>query len=163
MMVEPTEVMKAGLVQRPGAGQSITIADLRITLKVSGTETAGAWALLEYHMPPRFVGAPLHWHKGYSESFYILSGTVLVQMEERIINAPPGSFVLVQPGMVHRFANQEEVPAMFLSFVAPSGLERFWAELAILMQVEPTWPPADMSQITALAARYDIYPASARE
>lgn len=149
-------MMKAGLVQPPGAGRSITIANLEITLKVTGAETAGAWALLEYRVPPHFVGFPLHWHKRYSESFYILSGTVTLQMEERICHAPPGSFVMVMPGMVHRFANQEEVPAMFLSLIAPSGLEKFWEELATLL-------PADLPQITTLAASYGIHLASASE
>lgn len=160
-MAEPTGAMKAGLVHRPGAGQSITIADLRITVKVSGVETAGAWTLLEYHVPPCFAGAPLHWHRSYSESFYILSGTVTVQLEDRICQALPGSFVLVPPGIVHRFSNQEAVPAMFLSVVAPSGLEHFLAELATLQLGSPCWPPADMSKIMALKERYGIYPLSA--
>ncbi|MCE7985004.1 MAG: cupin domain-containing protein [Caldilinea sp. CFX5] len=158
MMTATTGVVKAGLVQQPGAGQSITIADLRITVKASGAETAGAWALLEYHVPPRFVGAPLHWHASYCESFYILAGTVTVQVEEAVFHAPPGSFVLAPPGLVHRFSNEEAVPAMFLSFVAPSGLECFLAELATLQQGEATWPPADLRQITALCERYGIYP-----
>lgn len=153
-MAETKMVMKAGLVQPPGAGRRITIADLDITLKVTGAETDGAWALLEYHVPPHFAGFPRHWHKRYSESFYILAGTVTLQMEERIYHALPGSFVLAPPGMVHHFANQEDVPAMFLSCVAPSGLERFWEEAATLL-------PGDLSQITALAAHYDIHPAPA--
>lgn len=149
-------VLNAGLVQPPGAGQRITIADLEITLKVTGAETGGDWALLEYRVPPHFAGCPRHWHKRFSESFYILAGTVTLQMEERIFQALPGSFVLMPPGMVHGFANQEAVPAMLLCFVAPSGLERFWAEAATLL-------PGDRSEITALAARYGIHPASASE
>lgn len=153
----------SAIVYQPGEGQRITIADLRIAVKAAGAETGGAWALLEYTVPPHFAGAPPHWHRSYGESFYVLSGTVTLQIAERIFQATPGSFVLVAPGQVHRFWNQEAVPATFLSVVAPSGLERFLGELAELMQSEPTWPPADMRKIIALNANYGIYPATARQ
>jgi quercetin dioxygenase-like cupin family protein len=156
------EKTKEAFVYLPGEGKTISVAGEVITFKVVGEDTQGAWSLIEFNVPPRFAGPPLHWHKEELEGFYILSGTITLQIEERVVKAPAGSFALVPPGVVHTFSNQEEVPATFLSMLSPSGLERFLEELAAMMQQETTWPPADMGKYIALNTKYGIYPASAR-
>ena len=156
------EQTKAAYVYLPGEGKSVTVAGEVITFKAVSQDTQGAFALIEFNVPPRFAGPPLHLHKEEIEGFYILSGTITLQIEERIVKAPAGSFALVPPGVVHTFSNQEDVPATFLSLLSPGGLERFLEELATTMNQETTWPPADMSKYIALNTKYGIYPPSAR-
>lgn len=156
------EKTKAGYVYLPGEGETLTVAGESITFKASSEDTQGAWALIEFHVPPHFAGPPLHWHKIEHEAFYVLSGTVTLQIEERVVKAPAGSFALVPPGVVHTFSNKEDVPTSFLALVSPGGLEGFFRELATSMQQETTWPPADMSKYIALNTKYGIYPPSVR-
>ena len=146
-----------GIIHLQGEGKDITVGQMVISLKVSGRETDGAWTLLEYRVPPRVSDLPLHWHAQISESFYVLSGTLTVQIEARTIQALPGSFVMVTPRLLHRFSNEAGVTATFLSWVAPSGLEDFLSELSALARTAP-WPPPETPQLAALKARYDIHP-----
>ncbi len=156
------EKTQAGIVQLPGEGKSITVAGEVITLKATSEDTNGAWTLMEFNVPPHFAGPPLHWHKEETEGFYILSGTVTLQIEERVVKAPTGSFALVPPGVVHTFSNQEDVASTFLSLLSPGGFENFIEELDVMMRQETTWPPADMSKYAALNTKYGMYPPSAR-
>lgn len=157
------EQTKTGYVYLPGEGRSVTVAGETITFKAVSEDTNGAWSLIEFNVPAHFAGPPLHWHKKEHEGFYILSGTITLQVEERIVKAPAGSFALVPPGVVHTFSNKEDVPATFLTLVSPGGLEGFFGELAASMQKETTWPPVDMSKYIALNTKYEMYPPSARQ
>ncbi|MDX1522443.1 MAG: cupin domain-containing protein [Anaerolineae bacterium] len=152
------EKTEAGYVYLPGEGKSITVAGEVITFKAVSEDTDGGWTLMEFNVPPHFAGPPLHWNEKETEGFYILSGTVTLQIEERTVKAPAGSFALVPAGVVHTFSNQEDVPTTFLSMLSPGGFERFVEELDIMMQQETTWPPADMGKYTALNTKYGMYP-----
>jgi mannose-6-phosphate isomerase-like protein (cupin superfamily) len=156
------EKINAGFVYLPGEGKAVSIAGETVTCKAVSEDTNGEWALLEFNVPPHFAGPPLHWHKKETEGFYILSGTATLQIEERIVKAPAGSFALIPPGVVHTFSNQEDVPTTFLAFLSPGGLERFFEEMATMMNQETTWPPADMSKYMALNTKYEMYPPSVR-
>jgi mannose-6-phosphate isomerase-like protein (cupin superfamily) len=41
-----------------------------------GAVTAGQFGLFEWHMQPRSGGPAAHFHKTFSESFYVMSGAV---------------------------------------------------------------------------------------
>lgn len=156
------ENIQAGIVYLPGEGKTIKVAGEEITFKAVSKDTNGAWTLMEFHVPSHFAGPPLHWHEKEVEGFYILSGTITLQIEARVIKAPAGSFALVPPGVVHTFSNQEDVPVTFLSLLSPGGFEGFIEELGAMMQQEKTWPPADMSKYAALNTKYGMYPPSVR-
>ena len=49
-------------------------------------------------------------------------------------------------------------PVTYLAWFSPGGVERYCAELAVLIAAEPVWPPADLGPANALAARYDVLP-----
>ena len=156
------EKIQAGYVYLPGEGKTVSVAGEVITFKAVSEDTNGTFALIEFNVPPRFAGPPLHWHKKEIEAFYILSGTITLQIEEHVVKAPAGSFALVPPGVVHTFSNQEDVPVTFLSLLSPGGFEGFVEELATMMNRETTWPPADMGKYIALNTKYGMYPPSAR-
>ena len=97
------------------------------------------------------------------EGFYVLEGTLTLQLGNQTIKAPPGSYAYVPTGVVHGFSNPENVPAKFLTFISPAGFESYFEELAELIKNQTTWPPTDMSKVAALAAKYDTYPPAAKE
>jgi mannose-6-phosphate isomerase-like protein (cupin superfamily) len=43
-----------------------------------GSATAGRYGLFEYAMAPRAAGPGPHYHRTFSESFYVLSGTLTI-------------------------------------------------------------------------------------
>jgi mannose-6-phosphate isomerase-like protein (cupin superfamily) len=128
-----------------------------ITLLTTAADTEGQLCQVEYKAPPRFAGPPPHWHANTTETFYVLEGVMTFQYEDRVLKAGPGSFVRIPPGVVHKFSNEEDVPARFLGTITPGGLEGYFRELSEWAASEPVWPPADPSRLIALAKRYDVH------
>ena len=48
--------------------------------------------------------------------------TFVVEGED--VSAPPGTFVLIPPGVEHGFRNDGEVPVRMLNVHAPAGFDR---------------------------------------
>src|SRR5579859_782165 len=72
-----------------------------------------------------------HFHKTFSESFFILSGTVALYDGDEWRDTRAGDFLYVPPGGVHSFDNRSGEPASMLVLFAPGApRELFFAELA---------------------------------
>ena len=65
-----------------------------------------------------------HVHDGEDDAFYILEGEMTFLIGADRVAAPPGTFVLVPPGVQHGFQNQQEVPVRMLNIHAPAGFDR---------------------------------------
>ncbi len=123
----------------PGGGPTVTIMDMSLAYKVSGEETDGAWAQLEYSLPSGFSAMPLHWHKVTHQGFYVLEGKVTFQVNSQVFTAEKGAFISVPSGTLHKFSNEHEQPARILETIIPSGFENSFKELASLAQIEPNF------------------------
>jgi mannose-6-phosphate isomerase-like protein (cupin superfamily) len=65
-----------------------------------------------------------HVHDEEDDAFYIVSGEMVFVLGEREVAAPPGTFVLVPPGVEHGFRNDGEEPVRMLNIHAPAGFDR---------------------------------------
>ena len=63
--------------------------------------------------PPRFI-APLHLHHHDDEAWYVLEGTLCVQVGEDVVEARAGSAVFVPRGTPHTYWNPENIPVRYL-------------------------------------------------
>lgn len=140
----------------PGEGRVLSILGATLALHAVGEDTGGALAIMEWVIPPRFSGQPLHYHAHTLEALYVLGGTLTLQLQGQMLDAPPGSFILVSPTQLHTFINRTNAPARFLIYSAPAGLEHHFEELAGLAAREPSWPPAD-EKLGAIVAKYDFH------
>ena len=84
--------------------------------------------------------------------FYVLEGTLTLRLGDRTIEAGPGSFACVPPGVVHTFANDGEGPVRLLNFNTPAGLEGYMRDMAEAARSEPLTPEV----IARVASRYDF-------
>ena len=67
------------------------------------------------------------------DCFYVIDGDATsFQVNGRRVEAGPGTFVAVPPGVVHTFANEGAEPARVLNLFSPAGLEAYLRELAAL-------------------------------
>ncbi|HEX2315342.1 MAG TPA: cupin domain-containing protein [Thermomonospora sp.] len=87
----------------------------------TGASTAGEFGLYRIEMPPRGRGPETHFHRGISESFYVLSGTLRLYDGERWIDAVPGEFLYVPVGGLHAFHNASDEPTSFLLLFTPGA------------------------------------------
>jgi quercetin dioxygenase-like cupin family protein len=103
---------------------------MQLTLKASGAETGGRFALVEVTIPPYFAGTWPHLHQQTTEAIYLTQGLLAVTLGEETMVVRQGSFILVQPHQVHRFWNPTANPTTFLAFFMPAGAEEFFEAMA---------------------------------
>jgi len=142
----------------PGEGKPLSFAGISTVIKATGADTRGAWSLIESTVLPHFDGFKPHRHRKMTEAFYILDGILTMQLDDRRIRATPGSFVVIPPGMVHTYSNEEAAPARYLLFMSPGGFDQYLVKLAEMIRSEAVWPPADRAGLNALAEEYDASP-----
>jgi mannose-6-phosphate isomerase-like protein (cupin superfamily) len=65
-----------------------------------------------------------HVHDEEDDSFYILEGEMTFLFGDDSAAAPPGTFVLAPPGVVHGFRNDGKEPVRMLNIHAPAGFDR---------------------------------------
>ena len=90
----------------------------------TGATTGGLYGLYKWEMGPGPGGADPHFHRTFSEAFYILAGTVQLFDGNEWIDGSVGDFVHVPPGGIHAFRNQSGAPASMLIHFAPRGTAR---------------------------------------
>jgi quercetin dioxygenase-like cupin family protein len=151
-------IHQQGLLQQPGQGSSYWVLGDLYTFKAVGAETGQAYALCEIIVQPQ-SGTPPHIHSHEDEAFYIQSGELEFQLDEQTIVATPGTFLHSPKGQLHRFTNLGDMPAKLLFWVTPAGLEQFFAEVGIaveLFAVPPAVTPEDIEKIMATAPKYGL-------
>jgi len=125
------------VVLTPNGGPTLTVMGMNLAYKVSGDETNGSWALLEYIMPPKFTGSPLHWHKATHQGIYVLDGSVTFQVGTQTFTTETGAFISVPTHTLHTFRNDQDQSARVLEIIIPSGSENSFKELVTILQTEP--------------------------
>jgi quercetin dioxygenase-like cupin family protein len=97
----------------------------------TGASTGGAFGLYRWEMGPGPTGPGPHFHRGITESFFVLSGTVKLYDGEQWLDGHPGDFLHVPEGGVHGFRNESGEPAsMLLLFTPGAPREDYFETLA---------------------------------
>ena len=65
-----------------------------------------------------------HVHAEEDDAFYILEGELTFTFGAESSAAPPGTFVLIPPGVAHGFRNDGAAPVRMLNLHAPAGFDR---------------------------------------
>jgi mannose-6-phosphate isomerase-like protein (cupin superfamily) len=139
------------VVHLPGEGELIS-GPSSVTIKATGNDTAGSFYLGENVIAPGFAGPPSHVHERLHDMFYVLEGTLTMQVGDETVDLGAGSFVCIPPGIVHTFSNRSEGPVRFLNFTTPAGWENYMRDLAAtLASGSPT-----AEEIGRIASRYDF-------
>jgi mannose-6-phosphate isomerase-like protein (cupin superfamily) len=124
-----------------------------------GSVTNGQFGLFEWRMPASSGGASPHFHKTFSESFYVTEGTVQLYDGSTWTDAAEGDFLYVPPGGVHAFRNAADRPASMLILFAPGApRENYFRETA---QIAAAGRQLSFDEWTELFARHDQYRADA--
>ncbi len=128
--VRPRAEASATLVA-PDSAQHVELPSSSVTFVAPGGLTGGRYGLFRFDLTPGTGGASPHLHTGFSESFYVLSGTLTLFDGRSWVPSGPGSFVHVPEHGVHGFRNDTTEPASFLVLFAPGiAREEFFGELA---------------------------------
>ena len=121
----------------------------------TGEVTNGQFGLFEWEMPPSVVGGSPHFHKTFSESFYVTSGTVGFFNGKTWVSATKGDFFYVPQGGIHAYRNDADSPAAMLVLFAPGApREEYFRELA---RISAEGRQLSEDEWTELFARHDQY------
>lgn len=118
----------AALIRRRGVGKRLAMATNDIIIKMSGEDTEGAFALLEYTLHPGGVSPAPHRH-AFSELYYVLDGTLAVQIDGKRHYGGVGATIYVSAGTIHAFDVGRESSVRFLLLAIPAGIETYFLEL----------------------------------
>jgi len=120
-----------------------------------GSVTRRQFGLFRRDMKPRSGGPDVHFHRTFSESFYVLRGTVRLHDGTGWVEATAGDFLYVPKGGIHAFSHDSDRPASMLILFAPGAArERYFIELD---EVRRSGRELTAEEWTELLARHDQY------
>lgn len=143
-------------VHRPRhAVEPLSLGRATVRFVAPGSITSGRFGLFRWDMAPDAGGPSPHYHKTFSESFFVLDGTVLLGDGERWHEATSGDYLYVPEGGVHAFRNEGDASASMLILFAPGApRERYFEELA---EIAASGRTLSDEEWTELYARHDQY------
>lgn len=101
----------------------------KMSIKLSGKDTGGQFAVIEDVSQPK-AGPPLHLHHREDESFYVIEGEFVFEVDGQCVEAAAGDFVFAPRGSAHRYQNRGTSEGRLLVMVQPAGLDDFFEELS---------------------------------
>lgn len=140
----------SAVVRMPGEGREVTLAGKPLAFLVTGEDTKHT-SMFDWTLPPGF-STGLHIHRVQEETFFVVEGECRWEVGGRLIDAKPGTFVFIPPGVPHNIANASDQPARMIMTVSPPGHEHYFEELANLVA---KGAPPDPTAIAELRRRYD--------
>jgi len=128
------------LQQSPTArGQQRWFFGMLAEVKASSADTGGRYTFVEMTAPAG-LQVPLHVHHTEDEGFYVVEGSITVQLGDELIEVGAGEHAYGPHGIPHRFTVGPD-GARMLWILAPGGFEDFIEEVSVPAET-PTVPPA---------------------
>jgi quercetin dioxygenase-like cupin family protein len=149
-------VSTKAVIRMPGEAKGVVLSGHPMSFLVTGDDTRHT-SMFDWTIPPGF-STGLHVHRVQEETFYVLEGECEWQVGDERIQAKPGTFVFLPPGVQHNIMNVTDAPARVLMTVSPPGHEHYFEELAKLVS-QGSRPNAET--IGELMGRYDTNQLSA--
>jgi quercetin dioxygenase-like cupin family protein len=108
-------------------------------VKASTADTGGMYTLLEITAPPG-LQTPLHVHYREDEGFYVLEGSVTIELGDQTVELGAGQHAFGPRDIPHRFTVGPD-GAHMIWVLTPGGFDDFVDEVSVQAEA-PTVPPA---------------------
>lgn len=136
--------------------ETITVGPLQLRFLRSKHDTGGALDMFKMTVPPGAHMPVAHYHTGWEETAYGLTGTITFTVDGATHHVGPGETLFIPRGAVHRFDNLTGAAATCLSVLTPGVLgPEYFRELA---QAVSGGPP-DAAVMQAIMRRHGLIPA----
>ncbi|MEG3049046.1 MAG: cupin domain-containing protein [Thermomonas sp.] len=113
------------VIAADGPSQPYDAGTLRVLVPSSATD--GRFSVVELTEQPPYR-TPAHVHPEMDESFYVLEGTLALDIDGRSHRLPAGSFVHIPRGTVHAQGSADERPVTLLATFSPGAFDRFFID-----------------------------------
>jgi len=151
------EKERAAIHLAPDEGRMLWMVGDLLTLKMVGSDTEGAFALIEEVTLPQ-GGIPPHMHTREDETFYVLERELEFVVGGRALLATAGSVVYGPRGIPHAFRNVGTTPSRMAIYITPAGLEGLFEEFGepVTDPSSPPEGPPDVERLGALNQKYGV-------
>ena len=122
-------------------GQQYWFFGMLAEIKASAADTNGQYALVEITAPAG-LQTPLHVHYREDEGFYVLEGSITIEVGEETVEVGAGQHAYGPRDIPHRFTVGPD-GARMIWVLAPSGFEDFIADVSVPAE-SATIPPASV-------------------
>ncbi|GAB3457701.1 cupin domain-containing protein [Actinophytocola sediminis] len=152
------EAGEVNATYRPiGEVETLVRPTVRNAFVATGEVTNGEFGMFQYDMAPQAGGPAAHFHRTFSESFFIMEGTVRLFNGEYWVSATKGDFLYVPQGGIHAFGNNSDEPASMLILFAPAPpRERYFRALAELADSGRQLTPEERTEFLASHDQYMV-------
>lgn len=130
-------------------GRLIVLGTQQLRVLSEGSDVHDV-AVVDTRLPPG-SGSGRHVHHGHEESFFVISGTVRLELDGEVVDAGPGGFVLARRGQVHAFSNPGPTEARMLAIYAPASAVAYLDDLAEIVGADGT---VDAEELAAFYRRF---------
>jgi len=121
--------------------------------KANGRDNDGRFDFLVIEHLDYGSGPPLHFHKTFEDSFFVLGGVLTVQLGNEVVELGPGDFASAPPGVPHSLTNAhaDQSECRAVNLLAPGvGFDRY------IDQIDKLAAQGDHEGIERLNAQYDV-------
>jgi mannose-6-phosphate isomerase-like protein (cupin superfamily) len=133
--------MRDPVMLAPGEGRNYAMGGIDAVFKADGDETNRGYSVSEWWLEPHTTGPGAHAHPE-DDVFHVIEGTMSVLVDDRWIDAPKGSFVLIPGGTTHDFENRSPARAGVLNFSAPGTFEQHMPSIVEWFREHPPGQPS---------------------
>jgi quercetin dioxygenase-like cupin family protein len=144
---------------RPGQTLENPVTGERFTFRTTAATSGGDLLAFDLALQPGGAVPIPHVHPVQTETFCIEEGLMRFRIGVRTRLAGPGETVVVEPGVVHGFANAGEIEARVRVEVRPAlQMERMFAEVVALAEagrMTSRGLPRNLLDLARLASDYD--------
>jgi quercetin dioxygenase-like cupin family protein len=134
---------------------SFQVGQTTAGLVATGDRTDGHYGIFRWDMSAASGGASPHYHRTFSEAFYVLDGRISLYDGADWRPATSGDFLYIPPNGIHAFRNESDAPVSMLIVFAPAPpRQAYFRELAERIASGIQYSNADR---TAFMARHDQF------
>ncbi|TDU87667.1 quercetin dioxygenase-like cupin family protein [Kribbella voronezhensis] len=139
------------VLQGPQAADR-SIGSIGVGFRLGGEETGGQLAIVEHPFP---VGAlvPPHVHTREDEFSIVTAGTIGFRSGPDEVVLEAGGYIAKPRGELHTMWNAGDTEARMIEVITPAGFERFFFDLAELVEAGPPNP----TDLETLATSYGLF------
>jgi quercetin dioxygenase-like cupin family protein len=153
----PLHVPSVAAILTPEVQQAVWFLGALIHVRVGGDATGGALTVLE-HQGDRGYNSPVHRHDADEETFLVLEGELLVEVDGQAYTVGAGAAAVLPRKLPHAFVVTSP-EAVFLTIHTPAGFDKFVLAAGIPADAAgspPTGFPPGPTALAAMASRYGI-------
>jgi len=148
--IKKTFGKKQPKIIRSSDGEAHNVLGDRMTFKLTGADTNGAFTLIEELNEPGTM-IPMHVHDDEDEVFKVLEGQLELTVGGETTVLKAGDLAYGPKGVPHSWKVVGDEKARVILSVFPSGIEEMFRELGAM----PPGPP-DFEKVSEICGRYNI-------